>query len=159
VVMVPPPRRQFSSIGVLHNAERHLRSLRCAEHRDILTIERLPRQLLQGVDLYPHLAYEHPNLDVIRALVAVGTDVNGRDSFGQAPPYVAVSSDINSVAQTRAAVRDDAIVAIIGSRTERARQSGLDAPRPGCPARDGPSYLCVGAVRSPNRLLRLTPAN
>lgn len=46
-----------------------------------------------------HCACEHQDLDAIRALVAVGADVNRRDECGQSPLHIAVDIDIDSVVQ------------------------------------------------------------
>ena len=46
-----------------------------------------------------HLACEHQNLEAIRALVATGAELNGRDWAGQTPLHVAADIDIDSVVQ------------------------------------------------------------
>ncbi|WP_165250848.1 ankyrin repeat domain-containing protein [Paludisphaera soli] len=47
-----------------------------------------------------HLACEHQNLEMARALIEAGADINLQDSFGQLPLHVAVDIDIDSVVQS-----------------------------------------------------------
>jgi ankyrin repeat protein len=54
----------------------------------------------------PHFACEHQNLEMIRALVEHGADINLRDAFGQSPLHVAVDIDIDFVVQSRGGAGD-----------------------------------------------------
>ncbi|CAN5755027.1 hypothetical protein BH23PLA1_BH23PLA1_22020 [soil metagenome] len=46
-----------------------------------------------------HLACEHQDLEMIRALVEAGADLNLRDAFGHTPLHIAVDNDTDAVAQ------------------------------------------------------------
>ncbi len=53
-----------------------------------------------------HLACEHQDLEMIRALVEQGADLNLRDKYGQVPLHIAVDNDADAVVQADGPLED-----------------------------------------------------